>query len=88
MKLRWKVSIQAIIRRAYDLGLFDAAQYRRANIHISKSGQRKNEPGEPDVMEQPELLKLSLVKLEEFFKIDPTTLAYELGLKPRFFWKS
>lgn len=87
MKLRWKVSIQAIIRRAYDLSLFDAAQYRRASIHISKTGQRKNEPGEPDVMEQPELLQLSLAKLEEFFEIYPTTLANELGMKPGFFEK-
>ena len=46
MKRRWGISLQAIIHRAYDLGLIDAAQYRTANIHISKYGWRTNEPGE------------------------------------------
>lgn len=43
MKIRWGVSLRAIIRRAYDLGIIDAAQYRIGNIHLSKNGQIKSE---------------------------------------------
>jgi Zn-dependent peptidase ImmA (M78 family)/transcriptional regulator with XRE-family HTH domain len=52
MKRRWGISLQAIVHRAYDLALIDAAQYRTANIHISKYGWRTNEPGE-EVPEMP-----------------------------------
>ncbi len=46
MKKRWGVSIQAIVVRARDLGLLDAAQYRTALIHISQVGWRTSEPAE------------------------------------------
>ena len=52
MKRRWGIRLQAIVHRAYDLALIDAAQYRTANIHISKYGWRTNEPGE-EVPEMP-----------------------------------
>lgn len=57
MKLRWKVSVSAIIRRAYDLSLIDAAAYRRAHIHLSKNGQTKNEKFDDQIpLEEPELI--------------------------------
>ena len=57
IKLRWKVSVSAIIRRAYDLSLIDAAAYRRANIHLSKNGQMKNERFDDQIpLEEPELI--------------------------------
>lgn len=43
LKLRWKVSAKAIIRRAFDLGVINAIQYRTAHIHFSKTGQSKSE---------------------------------------------
>lgn len=53
LKLRWKVSAKAIIRRAFDLRIIDAIQYRTAHIHFSKTGQSKSENldnvGEPEV---------------------------------------
>lgn len=60
LKLRWKVSVAAIIRRAYDLNIIDAAAYRRANVYLSKTGQSKKEKYDdrPDLIppEQPELI--------------------------------
>lgn len=65
LKLRWKVSVRAIIRRAYDLSLIDGVQYRRANIHLVKAGQAKIEQHDDEIqMEQPELLNAALFALE------------------------
>ena len=46
-KQRWRVSMQAIIRRAFDLGLISAIVYRRACQHASSQGWRRASPGEP-----------------------------------------
>lgn len=57
MKLKWGVAVSAIIRRAYDLSLIDAAAYRRAHIHLSKNGQMKHERYDDQIaLEEPELL--------------------------------
>lgn len=66
MKLRWKVSVRAIVRRAFDLGLVDAAQYRTANIHLMKTGQAKAERFDDTLEpERPELLHTALGMLAE-----------------------
>jgi len=51
MKMRWKVSIQAIIRRAFDLEVITHRQYRTLMMRISQMGWRKKEPVhvEPEV---------------------------------------
>lgn len=65
LKLRWKVSAAAIVRRAYDLGLIDAAAYRRASIHMSKTGQAKQEYYDDIIpMESPRLLNDSISALQ------------------------
>lgn len=67
LKLRWKVSVRALVRRSYDLGLFSPAQYRTANIHLMKTGQAKAEryDDHPSLeIEQPELLPAALNVLE------------------------
>ena len=48
LKQRWGVSVQAIIRRAYDLRLLNAVQYRNANVYISRNGWRHGEPPETE----------------------------------------
>ena len=65
IKQRWNISLQAIIRRAYELSLIDAAQYKWAMIHLSKSGQRKQEPFEPDYAESGELLRIAMKALKD-----------------------
>lgn len=46
LKAHWRVSIQAMISRAYALKLIDAVEYRRAYKLMSARGWRKAEPHE------------------------------------------
>jgi len=46
MKQRWGLSLQALIQRAWELGIITAVQRRRAFVHISSEGWRTREPGE------------------------------------------
>lgn len=55
LKRRWGVSLAAIVRRAYDLGIYSEATYRRAYTMLNRMGWRRNEPDEP-TMERPTLL--------------------------------
>jgi Zn-dependent peptidase ImmA (M78 family) len=65
LKLRWKVSARAIIRRAYDLGILSSDQYRTGNIHLNKTGQSKKERYDGIMPpEAPELLETSFQALE------------------------
>ncbi|GAA3708679.1 XRE family transcriptional regulator [Sphingomonas cynarae] len=65
LKVRWKVSARAIIRRAYDLRLITAAQYKTGNIHLNKTGQTKIEKYDDVIIaEQPELLDAVFRTLE------------------------
>ena len=63
MKKRWGVSLAAIIRRAYDLGIISDATYRRAYMHLNQTGWRTNEPDEPQ-MEYPSLLQRAVSLLD------------------------
>lgn len=56
IKPYWKVSIQALIRRARDLGKISERQYRSLFEQLSKLGYRTNEPN-PIPLEEPTLLK-------------------------------
>lgn len=47
LKRRWGASLQALVRRAHDLGIYSEATYRRAFVQLNKYGWRKNEPDEP-----------------------------------------
>ena len=55
LKRRWGVSLAAIVRRAFDLGIYSEATYRRAYTMLNQMGWRRNEPDEP-AMERPTLL--------------------------------
>lgn len=64
MKLRWRMSVRAILRRAFDLGLIDAVQYRVGNIHLAKTGQAKAEKFDDNLgTEKPELMYGALTYL-------------------------
>lgn len=56
LKLRWRVSIQALLRRGKDLGLYSDASYRRAFRQIGARGWRIHEPGDLGPPERPALL--------------------------------
>lgn len=48
LKRKWGVSIQALVRRARDLGRITDRHYRTMNTRISKLGWRLEEPGEAE----------------------------------------
>ncbi|MES3035951.1 MAG: XRE family transcriptional regulator [Gemmatimonadota bacterium] len=62
LKLRWGVSLQAIVRRARDLGIFSEATYRRAHVQIGQFGWRQVEPDEPP-MEHPSLIRTAVEQI-------------------------
>jgi Zn-dependent peptidase ImmA (M78 family)/DNA-binding XRE family transcriptional regulator len=64
LKRRWKVSLAAMVRRAYDLGIYSEATYRRGYVQLNKKGWRDKEPDEPP-MERPRVLREAVRLLEE-----------------------
>jgi len=56
LKPKWGVSIQALIRRAYDLNVISERQYRYLFMQLSSKGWRTTEPI-PIVPEKPRLLR-------------------------------
>lgn len=63
LKRRWKVSAAAIVHRAYQLDLIDAASYRIAYRFLYRRNWHRGEPEEP-AYENPELFGIALKKLE------------------------
>jgi Zn-dependent peptidase ImmA (M78 family) len=47
LKAYWKVSMAALIRKAFDLDTIDERRYRSLNIQLSKAGYKTREPMEP-----------------------------------------
>jgi Zn-dependent peptidase ImmA (M78 family)/transcriptional regulator with XRE-family HTH domain len=64
LKLRWRVSVQALLRRGKDIGLYSDASYRRAYQQLGARGWRVNEPGEVGPVERPTLLARAYAMLE------------------------
>lgn len=56
LKSYWKVSIAALFRRAFDLGLITKSRYESLNCYLSQLGFRKSEPN-PVEKEAPSLFK-------------------------------
>ena len=77
LKARWRVSLAAMIRRAYDLQLIGASEYRRANIDL-RQRMYPREPGEPPD-EAPELLGIALEAVAETRGLRCFDLAESLG---------
>ncbi len=77
LKRRWKVSVSALIRRAYDLDCLSEASYERACIHLNKTGERLQERFEP-LPERPLLLEMSIEAIQNA-ALDSHPLAVSLG---------
>ena len=57
LKIRWGMSVRALLYRAYHLNLITAQQYRSANVRLNKTKQIKSEKLDEKVLkEEPELL--------------------------------
>ena len=81
IKLQWKVSARAILRRAFDLGVISSDQYRTGNIHLAKTGQTKVERYDTELpMESAELLDAAMDALEGTRAGALLEMANELGL--------
>ena len=79
LKFRWKMSIQALLYRAKDLGCISQSTYQRAMIQLSRNNMRKNEGAEWD-MEKPVLVTQALELLSD--RVTLSGLAYEMSLYP------
>lgn len=86
LKQRWKVSLAAIVRRAYDLHLITASDYQRAYKYMCAHNWRKAEPFEPEV-EHAETLQLAIAKLQQLTGIGPYDIARKLHWSPEVFEK-
>lgn len=82
LKQRWRVSVAALIRRAADLGRISMATYRRAFIHLNRTGQRAAEQFEPTA-ETPELIAKAAEIATRQIPLDQ--LASDAGMPPTTF---
>jgi len=81
LKKRWSVSAAAIVKRAYDLGLIGAVQYRRTFQYMSFKGWNKGEPYEP-TFQAPEILRSALSSLGTSVELSLSTLCQQLHYSP------
>jgi Zn-dependent peptidase ImmA (M78 family) len=86
MKLRWKVSVRALVRRAFDLKILTPAQYRSANIKLVRDGHAKQEPFDDQLpIEEPELLNTALDAIADVHPRGTWLVADEVGISERMF---
>jgi Zn-dependent peptidase ImmA (M78 family)/transcriptional regulator with XRE-family HTH domain len=84
LKKRWQTSAASIVRRAYDLRLISAVDYRRGFQYLSAKGWNKAEPHEP-VFQEPELLSTTLAALGTKVELTLQGLCGDLKFKPETF---
>jgi Zn-dependent peptidase ImmA (M78 family)/DNA-binding XRE family transcriptional regulator len=85
LKQRWGASVPAIVVRAYQLGLIDAADYQRRFKYMGKLGWlRGDEPNEPEA-ERPQLFSLMLERFQSVTRKSAATIANDMGWNPETF---
>ena len=85
MKIKWGISMRAIVFRLHQADMLSPSQYRTANIHLSKTGQTKSEHFDVDIpMEKPELLPASIALLGKTYGKNLGGLLKELSIHPTF----
>lgn len=84
LKLRWRVSLQALLYRARTLGVLSPDSYQRAQVNLSRNWGRKIEPIELGPPEQPVLLKKALDLMELKLGLTKDVLAARAHLPLRF----
>jgi Zn-dependent peptidase ImmA (M78 family)/transcriptional regulator with XRE-family HTH domain len=82
LKVRWGVSLQALIRRAHTLDLLTPSQYRSVSAQLGARGWRTQEPITVPV-ERPRALR-QLAELLYGLPIDDVALAHATGQGPSF----
>ncbi|WP_018703819.1 helix-turn-helix domain-containing protein [Anaeromusa acidaminophila] len=80
LKRKWKVSISAMIRRSYNLGLIDYSTYQQLMRTMQKKGIKKQEPLDDLLFTStPSLLKTAVQMLIEGGVITPKEFLSELA---------
>ena len=80
LKQRWKVSVQAIIYRAFYLNFISENDFGKAYKYLSKNGFIKSEKGDEEIVEEkPEILKASL---DIIYKKKGITYSHLIGNLP------
>ncbi|WP_312701897.1 XRE family transcriptional regulator [Sedimentibacter sp.] len=89
LKRKWKVSIQAMIRRSYSLGIISMEEYQMMIRILQRRGLRKEEPLDDELITaSPSLLKTAVMMLlnENVFTakefMDELSFSYNLSLEP------
>ena len=80
MKRRWGVSLAALVRRGYDLGVYSEAQYRRAYVELNRLSWRQREPDEEALPDETPTMLLTAVDEADTVGFGADELAAELGL--------
>jgi Zn-dependent peptidase ImmA (M78 family)/transcriptional regulator with XRE-family HTH domain len=84
LKRRWRVSLGAIVRRAYDLGLIGALTYRQSYQYMTFKGWTHGEPQEP-TFQDPELFVPALMGLGHRVKMTLHDLCNDLHFSKKTF---
>ncbi len=79
LKRRWRCSMQAIIRRAHDVGRIDKRQYTNLMIALTKKGWRTGEPY-PIAPESPQLLANAVRTCLSEFELSVEELADRIAV--------
>ena len=83
LKIRWRVSAKAVIRRARDLGLLDAVRYESANRYLNSSGQARVERYDDRIpTEKPELIANAIRAYLKTKRISFGEFAREMEMTP------
>lgn len=85
LKLRWKCSIKALLKRAADLETISEDQYKRGIIEYNRNQWNKGEPGDEEIgaVEQPLLMQraIELLESEKRIGIEEYTKTLRLELE-------
>jgi Zn-dependent peptidase ImmA (M78 family)/transcriptional regulator with XRE-family HTH domain len=80
LKLRWRVSIAALLYRARTLGVLSADSYQRAQIHIARQGWKTAEPVDLGPPEEPRLLPRALELISSALNVQLDDIGHDMRL--------
>jgi Zn-dependent peptidase ImmA (M78 family)/DNA-binding XRE family transcriptional regulator len=80
LKFRWRVSLQALLRRARDVSVLSPEVYKRAVAQISQRGWRRLEPGDIGAPEEPTVVPSAIRVVEREYGVSRLALTERLRL--------
>lgn len=83
VKKRWGISLSALVRRGWDLGLMSDFDYRAMNIQLTTSGMHRREPDSREP-EQPQLLREKIAQFIATGTSVSTLATRAIMLEPEF----